>query len=174
MAFLGLGAFLLGVVTYPIRALFARFEDPPLTALLPKPPTAPRNRYYHGLSQTQLAEQIAHDLFRLSPAHTRGIVRLARFVHEMQGAPKQERLDFFVMFVVSRLAQTAEPVPIAWIRERLPEYSRREIYDALWRLEEQKYIRLFDNGTEDAELVARGISDPARGQLTHVEVHAWL
>ncbi|MRG97832.1 hypothetical protein [Polyangium spumosum] len=149
------------------QRLAERLDPPPLRTLLPPPPPLHRG----ALRQDDLGEHLLNNLFRISPAYVRAAVHVSRLVQEIQSYPAQERLTWFAHFALSRMCATSDgPVPIAWIRARMPEALRSEVTRALEQLEEEGIITLLSRETEDPAVVAGGISNAVRGRLTHAEL----
>ena len=149
------------------QRLAARLDPPPLRSLLPPPPPHRRG----VLSQDELGEHVLNNLFRLPPSYARVAVHVAKLVQEIQPCPAQERLTWFVHFALSRMSpMSEEPVPIAWIRARMPEVLRSDVNRALELLEGEGMLVLLSRETNDAAVVAGGFSDPVRGRLTHAEL----
>ncbi|MDI3291358.1 hypothetical protein [Polyangium sp. 15x6] len=144
-----------------------RLDPPPLRTFLPPPRPLRRG----ALLPDDLGEHLLHNLFRLSPAYVRAAAQVAALVQEIQQDPTQERLTWFVYFALSRMcAKNGDPVPIAWIRARLPDLRRTDLNRALEQLEGEGTIALRSLETVDVAVVAGGISDPVRGRITHAEL----
>ncbi|MDI1437475.1 hypothetical protein [Polyangium sorediatum] len=122
-----------------------------------------------------MGEILLHNIFRLSPAYVDAAEEVLHVVRQIQRFPDHERLVVFVHFAITRLcAIHREPVPIAWVRARLPEVRRSDLNRALEQLEEKRAIVLHRGKTDDPRVIYLGISDAIRGNLTHIELRSPL
>lgn len=160
--------FVARVILAEIHGVTARFKQPPpLCDLLPSPPATIARR--NGtLSPDQMAEVIAHDLFRVPPQYLPGLIRIACVLRDAQPLTREEHLDLFVLFCLSRLPEDeSNSTPLAWLRQRLPEVHRKDLDLSLERIESEKWIALSDPGIDDASYVRNGVSLAYRPRLTH-------
>ncbi|MRG98293.1 hypothetical protein [Polyangium spumosum] len=142
-----------------------------MASFLPPPPLHRRGE----IPTEQIGEILLHNIFRLSPAYLLAAEQVVREAQHIQRFPSQDRLLVFVHFAITRLsAITREPVPVVWVRARLPEVRRSDLNRALERLEEENLITLYGLETSDPRAVAGGISSPVRGCLTHIELRSPL
>ncbi len=166
--------FVLAILAFVARApgrarerLAARLDPPPLASFLPPPPLHRKGE----IPQEQIGEVLLHNIFRLPPAYLSAAEHVLREARHIQRFPDRERLATFVHFAITRLRATSrEPVPIAWVRARLPEVRRSDMTRALEQLEEENVIALYCLETNDPREVSLGISNPVRGCLTHIEL----
>ncbi|MRG98284.1 hypothetical protein [Polyangium spumosum] len=160
-------AFIAGAPRRARERLAARLNPPPLASVLPPPPFHRKGE----LSHEQIGEILLHNLFRLSPAYLDAAEHVLYTARLVQRLPSHERVLAVVHFAVTRLCATArDPVPIAWVRARIPEVRRSDLNRALEQLEEQQAIALYCLETNDPREVSLGISNPVRGCLTHIEL----
>ncbi|WP_281320650.1 hypothetical protein [Polyangium sp. y55x31] len=147
--------------------LAARLDPQPLASFLPPPPLHRKGE----IPLEQIGEILLHNIFRLSPAYLSAAEHVIREAQYIQRLPDSEKLLVFVLFAITRLsATTREPVPIAWVRARLPEVRRTDLNRALEQLEEHNAIALYCLETSNPREVSLGISNPVRGCLTHIEL----
>ncbi|TKD03454.1 hypothetical protein [Polyangium fumosum] len=147
--------------------LAARLDPPPLASFLPPPPLHRKGE----IPLEHIGEILLHNIFRLSPAYLSAAEHVVREAQYIQRLPDCDKLPYFVLFAITRLcATTREPVPVAWVRARLPEVRRSDLNRALEQLEEQKVIALLSIETNNPHEVALGITNLFRGCLTHIEL----
>jgi len=151
------------------NAFFAFIAAPPLTNQLPPPPRAAPKA--SSFSPDELGELVLHNLFRLPSPYLRAVIRIARAALAVPRFAPERRLAIFVHFSLSRIPEAAEvAIPIGWIRTRMPDVGRSELNRALEQLEGDGWVRLKALEINDEAIVIAGISDPARGRLTHIEL----
>ena len=147
--------------------LAARLDPPPLASFLPPPPLHRKGE----IPLEQIGEILLHNIFRVSPAYLSAAEYVVREAQYIQRLSARDRLLVFVLFAITRLsATTREPVPIAWVRARLPEVRRSDLNRTLEQLEEHKAIALYGLETDNPRELSLGIADPVRGCLTHIEL----
>lgn len=162
---------LLAFLGRPFQRIRERLDPPPLASFLPPPPLHRKGE----IPPEQIGEILIHNVFRLSPAYLDAAGEVLHVARLVQGLPERDRRVVFVHFAITRLASTTrEPVPIAWVRARLHDVHRTELNRALEQLEAKKAIELHRLETDDERAVRMGISDPIRGNLTHIELRSPL
>jgi hypothetical protein len=165
----GLASLLARPFTAVSRAIATAFEEPRLTDALPTPPPWPRQGV--TISDDQRGEALVLDLFRLSPRYVEGAALVAAYAAQLRTRPQSERLRAFVHLALSRFdCRGVDPVPVAWIRALMSSELRSEINRALEELKKQRAIELVSADTDDAVILAGGISNPLGPRITHVKV----